>query len=160
MTITGIIAVAENFAIGKNGQLPWHYPADLKFFKQTTSGHAIVMGFNTWESIGRALPKRLSVVLSRSHAVAPQPSVLLMRDRAEVLALAPYLKGDLFVIGGAETYRNFADVIERWLVTEIPERVADADAFMPADFLDDFAVRETIELEPELRVKIYERANR
>ena len=160
MTITGIIAVAENFAIGKNGQLPWHYPADLQFFKQTTSGHAIVMGFNTWESIGRPLPKRLSIVLSRSRELAPQPSVLLMRDRAEVLALAPFLKGDLFIIGGAETYRNFADVIERWLVTEIPESVADADAFMPENFLDDFAARETVELAPDLRVKIYERKNR
>lgn len=153
--ITGIVAVAENRAIGRDGKLPWHYPADLKFFRETTTGHAIVMGYNTWRSIGRPLPNRLSVVLSRSHAIEPQPNALLARSRDEVLALANFLKGDLYVIGGAETYRNFADKLEKWIVTEIPETIPDADAFMPPNFTSGFSLQQTIELEPNLRVKIF-----
>ena len=153
--IIGIVAVAKNFAIGRDGKLPWHYAADLKFFKQTTVNHVVVMGFNTWISIGKPLPNRLNIVLSRSNSIENQPNVLLARSIEEVLALSKYVNGDLFIIGGAETYRNFADTIGKWIVTEIPEIVKDADAFMPSNFLDEFELRETRELETDLRVKIF-----
>jgi len=153
--IIGIVAIGQNFAIGKDGKLPWHYSADLKFFKETTTGNAVVMGFNTWKSIGKPLPKRLNIVLSRSNTLEHQPNVLLVRSKEEVLALAKYLNCDLFIIGGAETYKNFADVIEKWFVTEIPEKVEDADAFMPQDFLNNFDLEETKELADDLRVKIF-----
>lgn len=157
MAIIGIIAIAENFAIGKGGKLPWHFSADLRFFKETTSGNAVVMGFKTWKSIGKPLPKRLNIVLSRSNTVENQPRVLLVRSKAEVLALAEFLKGDLFIIGGAKTYLEFADVIEKWIVTEIPLTVKDADAFMPEDFLQKFELTETIKLEEKLPVRIFVR---
>ncbi|HQU83919.1 MAG TPA: dihydrofolate reductase [Pyrinomonadaceae bacterium] len=155
--IIGIVAIAQNFAIGKDGKLPWHYSADMKFFKETTLQNAVVMGFNTWKSIGKPLPKRLNIVLSRSNSLEHQPNVLLIRSKEEVLALAKYLNCDLYIIGGAETYKNFADVIEKWFVTEIPESVEDADAFMPQDFLNNFEMRETKELADDLRVKIYKK---
>jgi dihydrofolate reductase len=157
MAIIGIVAVAQNFAIGKDGKLPWHYAADLKFFKETTTNHAIVMGFNTWKSIGNPLPKRLSIVLSRSNSIENQPNLLLVRSVEEVLALSNYLNGDLYIIGGAETYKNFADSIEKWIVTEIPETVENADAFMPSDFLQEFALVNTLPLENDLAVKLYAR---
>lgn len=153
--IIGIVAIARNLAIGKDGKLPWHYPADLKFFKETTVGNAVVMGFQTWEAIGKPLPKRLNIVLSRSKNLENRADVLLLRSKQEVLSLANYLKGDLFIIGGAKTYENFADVIEKWIVTEIPESVEDADAFMPENFLDGFKRQKTIELDTDLRVKIF-----
>lgn len=153
--ITGIVAIAKNFAIGKDGKLPWHYPADLKFFKEITVGNAVVMGFHTWASIGKPLPKRLNIVLSRSADLENLSGVLLLRSKAEVLALTNYLKGDLFIIGGSKTYENFTDAIEKWIVTEIPVSVEDADAFMPQDFLDGFQLQKTIELDNELRVKIF-----
>jgi len=156
--ITGIIAIAKNYAIGKDKKLPWHYSADLKFFKQTTVGNAVVMGFNTWKSIEKPLPKRLNIVLSRSANIENQPDILLLRSRAEVLNLANYLNCDLFTIGGAETYKNFADMIEKWIVTEIPLVVQDADTFMPKDFLDGFKASDAKELTEDLRVKIYIRA--
>jgi Dihydrofolate reductase len=159
MSIIGIIAIAKNFAIGRKGKLPWHYSSDLKFFKRTTSGNAVVMGFNTWESIGKPLPNRLNIVLSRTRSIENQPEVLLMRDKREVAALAKYLKGDLYVIGGAQTYREFSGEIEKWYVTEIPEIVEDADAFMPENFLDGYETTDKIELEENLTVKIYERKN-
>src|SRR5688500_4561178 len=110
----GIVALAQNYAIGKNGKLPWHYPADLQFFKRTTTGHAVVMGYNTWSAIGKPLSHRLKIVLSREKEIDRQPNVLLMRGTDEVIALAEFLKCDVFIMGGARTYENFADVIERW----------------------------------------------
>jgi dihydrofolate reductase len=157
MSIIGIIAVAKNFAIGRGGKLPWHYSADLKFFKQTTTGNAVVMGFNTWRSIGKPLPNRLNIVLSRSENIQPQPNVILMRSTEEVVALSNYIKCDLFIIGGAKTYQNFADVIEKWIVTEIPLDVEDADTFMPRDFLNDFELAESKEIGEDLDVKILHR---
>ena len=157
MSIIGIVAIAQNYAIGKGGKLPWHYSADLKFFKQTTLNHAVVMGFNTWKSIGRPLPQRLNIILSRTKNVESQPNVLLLRGSGEVLSLANYLNCDLFIIGGAKTYENFADVIDEWIVTEVPETVDNADTFMPRDFLRKFEIKKTKELENGLRVKIYNR---
>jgi dihydrofolate reductase len=115
------------------------------------------MGWNTWESIGKPLPKRLNIVLSRSKSLESQPNLLLLRNKLEVLALADYLKCDVFLIGGAQTYKEFSDVIDKWIVTEIPESGAGADAFMPEDFLENFELKETVELETDLRVKIFER---
>ncbi len=157
MAIIGIVAIAQNFAIGKDGKLPWHYSADLKFFKETTSNHAVVMGFNTWASIGKPLPNRLNIVLSRSANIENQSNVLLLRSREEVLTLSNYLNGDLFIIGGAQTYRNFGEAIEKWIVTEVPKRIEDADVFMPEDFLDDFSLQNTKSHEDDLTVKFYAR---
>lgn len=160
MAIIGIVAIAQNFAIGKDGKLPWHYSADLKFFKQTTLGNAVLMGFNTWQSIGKPLPKRLNIVLSRRKSIENQPDVLLLRSKSEVLILAKYLNCDLFIIGGANTYKNFADLVEKWIVTEVPVSVENADTFMARDFLNDFEVSERIELENNLHVKIYDNKKR
>ena len=157
MAIIGIVAVAQNLAIGKDGKLPWHYSADLKFFKNTTKNNAIVMGYNTWASIGKPLPKRLSVVLSRTHEIENQPNVVLVRSREEVLAIAKFLKGEVFIIGGAATYESFEKVIDKWIVTEIPENVIDADAFMPEDFLEGFKLIETENLSDGLIVKSFQR---
>jgi len=155
--IIGIVAIAKNYAIGKDGKLPWHYSADLKFFKETTNGNAIVMGSNTWRSIGKPLPNRLSVILSRTNDIETQPNVVVVRGKAEVIALANFLKGDLFVIGGAMTFNNLADAIEKWFVTEVPDIVEEADTFMPKDFLDRFQLSETRELEGHLTVKTFSR---
>lgn len=152
--VIGIIALARNFAIGKDGKLPWHYPADLKFFKKTTVGNTVVMGFNTWASLGKPLPERLNVVLSRQKTIANQPNVLLLRSKEEVLALGNFLKGDVFIIGGAKTYQEFADCIEKWIVTEIPQTIENADAFMPTDFLNGFNLLKTVVLEENLQVKV------
>ncbi len=155
--IVGIVAIAQNLAIGKDGKLPWHYSADLKFFKQTTSNQAVVMGFNTWKSIGKPLPKRLNIVLSHSNNIEAQPNILLLRSTEEVSALSKYLNCDLFIIGGAQTYQNFADLIDKWIVTEIPEIIEDADTFMPRDFLDNFQLCETGSIENDLKITFFQR---
>lgn len=155
--IIGIIAISKNFAIGRGGKLPWHYSADLKFFKRTTLGNAVVMGSTTWRSIGKPLPERENIVLSRSNDLELPNGVRLMSSVEDILDLDERDGRDVFVIGGASVYRAFADIIDRWIVTEIPETVNDADTFMDRSFLDEFDLEDTIELDGELRVKILHR---
>ncbi len=155
--IIGIVAIAKNYAIGKDGKLPWHYSTDLKFFKETTTGNAVVMGLNTWNSIGRPLPNRLNLVLSTTGNIEPQPNVLLLRSKQNVLALADYLKCDIYIMGGAKTYDTFADEIEKWIVTHVPVAVGDADVFMPSEFLYEFEATNQKELGEGLVVKYYSR---
>ncbi len=157
-TITGIVAVDRNGAIGKGGRLPWHYPADLKFFKGQTTGHACVMGYRTWLSLKRPLPNRLNIVLSRGGAGEARGSVLWLRDRESVLSLKDYLKGDLFVIGGAQIFEMFRGEIDRWIVTEVPLAVEGADTFMPPDFLEGFRPYDARDLGEGLKVTFHERA--
>ena len=154
--IIGIVAISKNYAIGKDGNLPWHYSADLKFFRETTTGNAVVMGANTWRSIGKPLPNRLNVVLSRSDLETP-PEVMKLNAVDEVAELSKLLVKDVFIIGGAQIYKVFADVIEKWIVTFVPETVDGAEAFIPEDFLDGFEVEKTIDLDDDLHVKILHR---
>jgi dihydrofolate reductase len=159
MAIIGIVAVDKQGAIGKGGSLPWHYSADLKFFKSQTTGNACVMGYRTWASLKRPLPNRLNLVLSRSKELEPQEGVILLHDRLSVLSLRHYLACDLFIIGGAEVFRAFAQDIERWIVTEVPLTVEGADTFMPENFLDGFEAYDRRELEEGLQVAFYQRAD-
>ena len=157
MAIIGIVAVAENLAIGKGGKLPWHYPADLKHFKKTTTGNAIVMGSNTCRSIGKPLSNRLNIVLSRRAQLDSNDNLLFLRNVSEAADLSKFLSGDLYVIGGAHIYEAFAPLIDSWIVTEIPETIENADVFMPANYLESFRLVEAEELEDGLTVRRYER---
>lgn len=159
MSVIGIVAVSRNLAIGKNGKLPWHYSSDLQFFKRTTLHNAVVMGSNTWKGIGHALPKRLNIVLSRTAQIDERPGVLLFRDTDEIMTLSEYLNCDLFIIGGEKTYRSFKGLITRWIVTEVPLEIPDADTFMPEDFLDGFELLITEEGDEGLVVKTFGRAS-
>lgn len=155
--IIGIVAISKNYAIGKDGKLPWHYSADLKFFKATTTENAVVMGANTWRSIGKPLPDRLNIVLSRSGKIETPLDVMKLSSVDEVVELSQYLNRDVFIIGGARTYLEFAEVIEKWIVTEIPLSIESADTFMPNNFLDGFELEETKDLGDDLLVKILRR---
>ena len=157
MAIIGIVAVDRSGAIGRGGSVPWHYSADLKFFKRETTGHACVMGRRTWLSLKKPLPGRLNIVMSRQAEVVPQESVIVLRDKLSVLSLGPYLAGDLYIIGGREVYKTFLGEIERWVVTEIPLLVEGADTFMPEDYLDGFKPGDSRQLEEGLVVRFYER---
>lgn len=153
--IIAIVAIADNLAIGRDGALPWHYSSDLKFFKRTTSGHTIVMGYNTWLSIGRPLPNRRNIVLSRSRELSADSGGEIVRRKSEIVDLA--MAEDVYIIGGAGVYADFIDVIDRWIVTRIPENVDDADTFMPADFLAGFTEIGSEEIGEGLVARTYER---
>lgn len=133
--INMIAAVALNGAIGKDNDLIWHISRDLKFFKETTLGHPVIMGRKCWESIGRALPGRKNVVVSRGNPQLPE-GVVLMHSIEDALAEA----GDgCFVIGGAQIYAEampFADTLYVTRVFCSPE----ADVFFPPIEADDWDI--------------------
>jgi dihydrofolate reductase len=155
--IIGIAAVDRKGAIGKGGKLPWHYSADMKFFRETTTGHAVVMGRKTWLTIGKPLKNRLNIVLSRDLSIEPQESLLVLSDVESVLSFNKSLSTELFVIGGAQIYEAFLPHIEKWIITEVPLTVKGADAFMPENYLDGFEVVDSKSLGDDLDVKFYNR---
>jgi dihydrofolate reductase len=156
--IIGIAAVDRQGAIGKNGKLPWHYSADMKFFRETTTGHAVVMGRKTWLTLGKPLKNRLNIVLSRDPNLEPQESLIVLTDVESVLSLNESLSTDLFVIGGAQIYEAFLPRIERWIITEVPLKVEGADAFMPTGYLEGFKEKDSKPIGDGLIVRFYERS--
>jgi dihydrofolate reductase len=160
MSIIGIVAVDRNGAIGKGGAIPWHYSADMKFFREQTTGHACVMGRRTWASLKKPLRERLNIVLSRSGEVATEAeNVITLPDKRAVLALAPYLSCDLYIIGGEQIYKTFQPEIERWIVTHIPLSIDAADTFMPENYLQNFRPQRSLSLTDELQATVYERTS-
>lgn len=174
--IIGIVAVDRNGAIGKGGKLPWHYSADMKHFKETTIGHACVMGRRTWLTLKKPLKDRLNIVLSRQASVdtetrghgdretrrrgdaeTSQDSVITLRDLSSVLALTRYLRCDLFVIGGAQVYSSFLPYIDKWIVTEVPLAVEGADVFVPENYLAGFRKTDSKMIDDDLLVSYYVR---
>jgi len=160
MAFIGIVAITKNFAIGKDGKLPWHHSADLKFFKQTTLGNTVVMGSNTWRSIGKPLPGRLNVVITKGSDIAEEENVKVLSSVDQVAELSKNIPGDIFIIGGAQIFASFAPVIDKWIVTDVPDDVPDADTFMPRDFLVDFEERDSLQLADNLRVRILHRVKK
>jgi dihydrofolate reductase len=154
--IIGIAAVDRKGAIGKGGKLPWHYSSDMKFFRETTTGHAVVMGRKTWLTIGKPLKNRLNIVVSRDSSIEPQESLIVLGDIESVLSFNNSLTTDLFVIGGAQIYQAFLPHIEKWIITEVPLTVSGADAFMPEGYLEGFKVVDSKSLDEGLMVKFYE----
>ncbi len=116
--ISLIVALAENGVIGRDGHLPWRLSADLKRFKERTMGHHLVMGRKTFESLGRVLPGRTSIVLTRQVDYRPPAGVLVAFEPRAALKLAA---GDdeVFVIGGGEIYSQFWSLADRLYVTRV-----------------------------------------
>jgi dihydrofolate reductase len=126
--ITLLVACARNGAIGRDNALPWHLPEDLKHFKETTLGHPIVMGRRTFESIGRPLPGRRTIVVSRDPGWA-HPGCERAGSLDEAIGLCAG-SPEVFVVGGAQVYAEALPRADRLLVTDI-ELDVEGDAFFP-----------------------------
>jgi dihydrofolate reductase len=138
-----IAAVAANDAIGNKGDLLWHLPEDLRYFKRITNGHTVVMGLRTWNSLPvKPLPNRRNIVLS---------DIPVFIDGAEVCGsieeLLPLIKGDeqVFIIGGGMVYRQFFDLADTLYITHVLHDF-EADAFFPAIVLPEWNVTEESEI--------------
>ncbi|MBI2592451.1 dihydrofolate reductase [Candidatus Saccharibacteria bacterium] len=131
--ISLIVAVTENDVIGNKGDIPWYLPADLAHFQQTTMGHPVIMGRKTHESIGRALPGRYNVVITRQKNYQAADSCRLVHSIEETLNL-PDVKTDseVFIIGGAEIYNQALPLADRIYLTRIHTRV-EGDTFFKFD---------------------------
>jgi dihydrofolate reductase len=127
MRLSAIVAMATNRCIGRNNTLPWRLPADLKRFKQLTLGHTLIMGRKTYESIGRPLPGRTTLVVTRQRDYAPE-GVQVAHSLEEALELA---RGDeVFIAGGADLYRQTLERVRRLYLTRIDREYA-GDTFFP-----------------------------
>ncbi len=129
--ITLIAAVARNGVIGRNGAIPWRIPGDLPRFKRITVGHPVIMGRRTWESLGRPLPGRRNIVISRTPGFAPAGAEVY-RTLGEALAACSHA-AEVFVIGGTEAYREALGVADRLLLTEIDADIQGDACFPPFD---------------------------
>lgn len=144
-----IAAVADNMAIGRDNELLWHISADMKYFRRVTMGCPIIMGYKTWLSIGRPLPGRRNIVITKSHFDAPE-SVVQVPDVASAFAAAEEVQvnaadaqeiqtaaaqcsaGQCFILGGAKTYERTLAQADKLYITHVHTSVPDADAFFPA----------------------------
>jgi len=133
--VTLILARARNGVIGAKGGLPWHLPEDLAFFKRTTMGHPIIMGRRTWESIGRPLPGRRSIVVTRDRNFAATGAEVVHSLDEAIRRCAG--TDEIFVIGGALLYAEVLGRADRLLLTEI-DADFEGDTFMPAAAAEDW----------------------
>jgi dihydrofolate reductase len=150
--LIAIAAMSSNRVIGRAGQLPWHYPEDLKFFKRTTLGHPILMGRTTYESIGRPLPGRQNIVLSRT--MPEQEGISVIRNVEELAQVCPE-NSTVFVIGGAQVYEALLPQCAGLYLTWIKASY-DGDTVFP-DFEAFFDLKEIIDPTEALEFRYYER---
>lgn len=142
MLISAIFAMSENRVIGKNNQLPWHLPADLKHFKKVTLGKPILMGRKTYESIGRPLPERCNVVITKD--IDYQAPGCIVVDSIEHALAATKESAEIFVMGGALLYQAMLPLIQRLYMTVIHQSF-DGDTFFPLLNQDDWQEIERID---------------
>lgn len=126
--ISLIVAVSSNHVIGKDNTLPWHLPEDLKRFRALTTGHHIIMGRKTYESLGRLLPDRTTVIVTRNSSFQVEGAVVVHSLNKAIEACAS--DSEAFIIGGAELYQQGLQYAQKLYLTQV-EAVVEGDAFFP-----------------------------
>jgi dihydrofolate reductase len=144
--ISFIFAMDKQNTIGKDNQLPWHLPADLAFFKKVTSGHSVIMGRKTFESIGRPLPGRENIVLTSNKDVT-FPGCKMVYDFEQLVTKLKASSEEVFVIGGAEVYRQLLPFADKMYITLIHHSF-EGDSYFP-----DFDQKEWTILSQEKGIK-------
>lgn len=128
MSVSMIAAVGKNLELGKNNNLIWHFKEDMKFFKDTTMGHTVVMGRKTFESLPKALPGRKNIVISSNVEYQAQGATVVTSVE-EALQIAD--NEEIFVIGGGKIYAEFLPYADKLYLTEIDAECEDADTYFP-----------------------------
>ena len=146
MNLSLIAAVDENNGIGKNNQLPWHLPADLKHFKNLTTGHPIIMGRNTFDSIGKALPNRKNIVVTRQKDLKIE-GVEIVNSLDEAVMLCKN-EDEVFIIGGSQIFDQSFPIANTLYLTRIHE-VFDADTHFPGIDKNIWAEQDRAEHQPD-----------
>lgn len=155
MTITMIVAMDLNNAIGKDNKLLWHIPSDLKHFKKTTTGKTVVMGRKTFDSIGKPLSNRTNIVLTR-EIQKDIKGCYQATDLSDILTL----EGDIFVIGGQQIYELFLPFADQLLITHVHDENNEADVFFPEISYDEWESEEienNYDIEPYYAIIRYKR---
>lgn len=162
MKISCIVAIGKNNVIGKNNTMPWHIPADLKYFKKVTSGHCIILGRKNFESIGKALPNRTNIVVTRQKDFF-HSSVISTSSIENALKVALELgEEEVFIVGGAQVYNQTISFWDKLYLTEILHEF-EGDTFFPEIDYSDWRLIREIRKEKsednlyELVFKVFER---
>lgn len=142
MAISMIAAVGKNLELGKNNDLIWHFKEDMKFFKETTMGHPVIMGRKTFESLPKALPGRKNIVISANPEYKADGAEVVTSVE-EAIKLAEAENTDAFVIGGGRIYTEFLPYADNLYLTEINAECPDADTYFP-DFNKSDYIKEII----------------
>lgn len=140
MRVSTIVGMGNNNEIGKGNDIPWYLPADLKYFKKITSGHPIIMGRKCFESIGRPLPNRTNIIVSRNPEFYIEGCILVHSIDAALSVAEDKGAEEAFIIGGGEIYRRGLPLSSRLYLTNIDVTVDDADIFFPKINFDDWKV--------------------
>jgi len=131
MKISSIVAVSDNNAIGVDNDLPWHMPADLKFFKETTLGYYVIMGRKSFDSVGRPLPGRTNIVITRNKDWY-NSSVITVNSIPDAIQVAQKAKQkEIFILGGSNIYFQTQDLWDKLYLTKIHTHIENATAFFP-----------------------------
>ena len=136
-----LVAFDENRVIGKNNTLIWHLPADLKRFKSLTTGHVIIMGRKTFESIGKPLPNRTTIVISRQADLQIEGVIIAHSVEEAILKAKSITREDIFIVGGAEIYTLSLALADQILVTQL-HGIFEGDAYFPEIPMETFEVTE------------------
>lgn len=132
MELCHIVAVDKNNCIGKGNELPWNVPKDLKYFKTITQGHPVIMGRKTFESIGRALPKRLNIILTKDEGYQAPEGVLVCTAIKDAIERAKIKETNkIFIIGGGEIFRKTLKMVDKVYLTRLDLNVENGDSFYP-----------------------------
>lgn len=142
MAISMIAAVGKNLELGKNNDLIWHFKEDMKFFKETTMGHPVIMGRKTFESLPKALPGRKNIVISANPEYKADGAEVVTSVE-EAIKLAEAENSDAFVIGGGRIYTEFLPYADNLYLTEINAECPDADTYFP-DFNKSDYIKEIV----------------
>lgn len=138
MLVSCIVAMNQDSVIGVNGQIPWYLPADLKYFRKTTTPHHIIMGRQTYESIGKPLSNRINIVITRNSYYL-STGCLIAHSVDEALNIAAdHGETEAFIIGGAQLYESTKGLWDKLYLTTVDLKVPQADAFFPAISLQDW----------------------
>jgi dihydrofolate reductase len=136
-----LVAFDENRVIGKNNTLIWHLPADLKRFKTLTTGHVIIMGRKTFESIGKPLPNRTSIVISRQADLQIDGAIIAHSVEEAILKAKSITREDIYIVGGAEIYALSLPLADQLLVTQLHD-IFEGDAYFPEIPTETFEITE------------------
>ncbi|NOT37799.1 MAG: dihydrofolate reductase [Saprospiraceae bacterium] len=141
MKITSVVAMNDKRVIGINNQLPWHLPADLRYFKETTSGHHILMGRKCYDSIGRPLPNRTNIIVTRNKSLYLAHCNIVPTIEDGILMARNNFENELFIVGGAEIYKQSIEYWTDLLITWVDADV-EGDVFFPSLNMNEWILKD------------------
>jgi dihydrofolate reductase len=150
MILSHIVAVSQNFVIGKDNRLPWHMPDDMQYFHRVTDGHIVIMGRKNYQANGKALRNRTNIVITRDANFKPPDAMVVSTIEEAVQLASSFSPEEVFIVGGGEIYKQTLHLADRIYITII-DVVVDGDVFYPEIHPSDYRIISRIEKDADER---------